>query len=62
MVIFVVEGQRLMKGAIVQYGFSLSLAQAQEECEELWRRFGGDRLDYWVQPYCVTGDTYVKFN
>ena len=61
MVIFVVECQRLMKGAIMQHGFSLSLEKAQEECEELWRKFGGDRLDYWVQPYFVTGDTYVKF-
>lgn len=61
MVIFVVEYQDFITGRIIQHGFSLSLAQAEEECEALWRRCGGNRLDYWVETYIARDGEYITF-
>ena len=61
MVIFVVEYQDFITGRIIQHGFSLSLAQAEEECEALWRRCGGNRLDYWVETYIAREGEYITF-
>ena len=62
MVIFVVEYQDFITGQIVQHGFSLSLTQAEEECEALWQRRGGNRLDYWVETYIARDGEYVTFD
>ncbi len=62
MVIFVVEYQDFITGRIVQHGFSLSLAQAEEECEALYQRRGGNRLDYWVETYIVREGEYITFS
>lgn len=62
MVIFVVEFQDFITGRIIQHGVSLSLAQAEEECEALWRRNGGNRLDYWVETYIVRDGEYITFS
>ena len=61
MVIFVVEYEDFISGRLVQHGCSLSLAQAEEECEALWRRRGGNRLDYWVEAYIVKDGEYITF-
>ena len=61
MVIFVVEYQDFITGRIIQHGFSLSLTQAEEECEALWRRCGGNRLDYWVETYIARDGEYITF-
>ena len=61
MVIFVVEYQDFITGRIIQHGFSLSLTQAEEECEALWRRCGGNRLDYWVETYIAREGEYITF-
>ena len=61
MVIFVVEHQDFITGRIIQHGFSLSLTKAEEECEALWRRCGGNRLDYWVETYIVKDGEYITF-
>lgn len=62
MVIFVVEYQDFITGRIIQHGFSLSLAQAEEECEALWQRRGGNRLDYWVETYIARDGEYITFS
>jgi hypothetical protein len=62
MVIFVVEHQDFITGQIIQHGFSLSLTQAEEECEALWQRNGGNRLDFWVQAYIVKDGEYTTFD
>lgn len=62
MVIFVVEYEDFISGRLVQHGFSLSLEQAEEECEALWGRRGGNRLDYWVQAYTVKEGEYTFFD
>jgi hypothetical protein len=62
MVIFVVEYQDFITGRIIQHGFALSLAKAEEECEALYRRCGGNRLDYWVQSYIVKDGEYTTFD
>ena len=62
MVIFVVEYQDFITGRIIQHGFSLSLAQAEEECEAVWRRLGGNRLDYWVETYIARDGEYITFD
>lgn len=62
MVIFVVEHQDFITGRIIQHGFCLSLVQAEEECEALWRRCGGNRLDFWVQAYVVKDGEYTTFD
>ena len=61
MVIFVVEYQDFISGRLVQHGCSLSLAQAEEECEALYQRRGGNRLDYWVETYIVRDGEYITF-
>ena len=61
MFIFVVEYQDFITGRIIQHGFSLSLTQAEEECEALWRKRGGNRLDYWVETYIAQEDEYITF-
>lgn len=62
MVIFVVEYEDFISGRLVQHGFSLSLEQAEEECEALYQRRGGNRLDYWVQSYIVRDGEYITFD
>lgn len=60
--IFVVEYQDYITGRIIQHGFALTESKAEEFCNELHKRRGGNRLDYWVTAYFVKDDNYTTFD
>ena len=59
-VIYVVEHQE--DGMVIQYGFALTKERAEEACEALYRRKGGNRLDQWVEPYRCKDNEYTAFD
>lgn len=59
-IIFVVEYYE--DGKIRQHGFALTEERAEEECEALHRRRGGNRLDYWVEAYTCKDEAYESFD
>ena len=61
-IIYVVEFQDFITGRIIQYGFALTEAEAEAQCEALHKKRGGNRLDYWVNAYTCKDNEFTHFD
>ena len=61
-IIYVVEYEDRYTAEVKQFGFALTEAEAEAQCEALHDRVGGNRLDFWVNAYTCKDNEFTHFD